>query len=88
MVKFGRAHARMASSVRVRKRVYCPHCEESISHAAYYRRRDMYFNRETDHWMKEPQPMPPTTVNYGIDSDSSSESNSVLSTSPYEDAGQ
>ena len=36
-----------------RRRVYCQHCEYTLSKSAYYRHRRKYFNTLTNQWVKD-----------------------------------
>ena len=38
------------SRVRSRKRIYCPHCEDGVSHATYYRHRERFYDRQNGQW--------------------------------------
>ena len=40
------------SRVRARKRVLCPHCKESVSHATYYRHRERFYDPQNDQWTR------------------------------------
>ena len=42
----------MATNARVRppKRLYCPQCEESVSHATYYHHRERFYDNESGEW--------------------------------------
>ena len=40
------------ATVRARKRIYCPHCKESVSHAVYYRHRERFYDRRTYQWTR------------------------------------
>ena len=42
----------MMASVRARKRIHCPHCEESVSHATYYRHRERFYDPRNDQWTR------------------------------------
>lgn len=38
-------------SPRRKKRIYCPHCSQTVGYSTYYRHRDRYYDCDSNQWI-------------------------------------